>query len=78
MSDLDQLFKSKGYKAFMRKLLSFSITVLILGLLFTYKKWPGGLVMAEAGGGTLFIILILYIIEKLKSKDSEDNRDNPM
>jgi len=43
-----------------------------------YKKWPGGLVMAEAGGGSLFIILILYIIEKLKSKDSEDNRDNPM
>ena len=76
MSDLDQLFKSKGYKAFMKKLLCFSIPVLILGLLFMYMKWPGGEVMAEAGGGTLFIILILYIIEKVKYRDYEDNRDN--
>ena len=76
MSDLDQLFKSKGYKEFMKKLLYFSIPVLILGLLFMYMKWPGGEVMAEAGGGTLFIILILYVIEKVKGKDYEDNRDN--
>ena len=78
MSDLDQLFKSKGYKAFMKKLLYWSIPVLILGLLFMYMKWPGGMVMTEAGGGTLFILLLLYIIEKVKSKDSRDNRDNPM
>lgn len=76
MSDLDQLFKSKGYKAFMKKLLYWSIPVLILGLLFMYMKWPGGEVMAEAGGGTLFIVLILYIIEKVKYRDYEDNRDN--
>ena len=39
MSDLDQLFKSKGYKAFMRKLLSFSISVLIL-ILFSFLLVP--------------------------------------
>ena len=76
MSDLDQLFKSKGYKAFMKKRLYFSIPVLILGLLFMYMKWPGGDVMAKAGGGTLFIVLLLYIIEKIKGKNHEDNRDN--
>ena len=61
---------SAGYKAFMKKLLVYALIVFGLGIIFWVCKWPGGDVMIMAGGGTLIIWLVFFIIGKLVENNS--------
>jgi hypothetical protein len=65
MSNLRNLFQSAGYQAFMKKILWYSLIVIVLGFIFWLMHWPGGEIMLTAGGGCLIIWLVFFIIEKL-------------
>jgi len=67
MSSFRDLIATQGYKAFMRKILFYSITILIIGLLFLWRHWAGAETMILLGGGTFAIWLILFIIGKIVS-----------
>ena len=68
MSSISELFKSNGYKHFMRKLLLWSAIVFVFGILFLLMHQPGGNVMTIAGGGCLIAVMVLFIIEKIVTR----------
>ncbi len=49
----------------MKKILWYSLIVIVLGFIFWLMHWPGGEIMLTAGGGCLIIWLVFFIIEKL-------------
>ncbi len=69
MSSISELFKSNGYKHFMRKLLLWSAIVFVFGILFLLMHQPGGNVMTIAGGGCLIVVMVLFIIEKIVTRE---------
>ena len=73
MSKLVQLFKSKAYQQFMRKLFFYAIAIFILGILFLVMHWPGGDIMTIVGGGILIIWMFFFVLDKiiLKNNSSE-------
>ena len=70
MAGFKDFINSTGYKAFMKKLLIYALIVFVLGILFLLCKWPGGDVMIMAGGGTLIIWMVFFIIGKLVDNNS--------
>ena len=70
MASIKDLIHSAGYKAFMKKLLIYALIVFGLGIIFWVCKWPGGDVMIMAGGGTLIIWLVFFIIGKIADNNS--------
>ena len=70
MAGIKDLINSTGYKTFMKKLLVYALIVFGLGILFLVMKWPGGNVMTMAGGGTLIIWMVFFIIEMLTKNNS--------
>lgn len=69
MSSLNDLFKSNGYKHFMRKLLLWSVTIFVLGIVFLLMHLQGGNVMAMLGGGILIVVMVSFIIEKIVTRE---------
>ena len=69
MATLNDLFRSSGYKHFMRKLLLWSAIVFVFGILFLLMHQPGGNVMTIAGGGSLIVVMVLFIIEKIVTRE---------
>ena len=63
---LNDLFKSKGYKTFMKKLFWMAMAVTIVGLFFRIMHYSGNYEMLCAGVGTLIVIGILKVLEKVK------------
>lgn len=70
MAGIKDLINSTGYKAFMKKLLVYALIVFGLGILFLVCKWPGGDIMTIAGGGTLIVWMVFFIIEMLTKNNS--------
>lgn len=62
---LSELFKSEGYKPFMKKLLWMAIVVTIIGCILYFTKIKGGVIMLECGIGTLAVCGILYIVQMI-------------
>lgn len=71
MAGFRDLIASPGYKTFMRKMLFYSVMIIIVGLVFIWRHWPGGDTMTILGGGVFVTWLIFFIIEKIIS-----NQDN--
>ena len=71
MAGFRDLIASQGYKSFMRKIFIYSLIVLIVGLISLWRHWSGANTMIIAGGGSLAIWFIFFIIEKIIS-----NQDN--
>ncbi len=69
MANLNDLFKSNGYKHFMRKLLLWSAIVFVFGILFLLMHQPGGNVMTIAGGSCLIVVMVLFIIGKIVTRE---------
>ena len=69
MANLNDLFKSNGYKHFMRKLLLWSAIVFVFGILFLLMHQPGGNVMTIAGGSCLIVVMVLFIIGKIETRE---------
>ena len=65
MSNLRNLFSSQGYKSFMFKLLIMALIVFVFGIIFILCHWKGGDIMVKVGGGTLFVWLVFFILEKI-------------
>ena len=70
MASIKDLFHSAGYKAFMKKLLIWSLITFGLGILFLLCKWPGGDVMTMVGGAVLIFWMVFFIIGKLVENNS--------
>lgn len=70
MAGIKDLINSASYKAFMKKLLVYTLIVFGLGLVFMLCKWPGGNVMTQTGGSTLIVWMVLYIIGKIVNNNS--------
>ena len=70
MAGIKDLINSAGYKAFMKKLLVYALIVFVLGIIFLLCKLPGGSVMTMAGGGTLIVWLVFFVIEMLTKNNS--------
>ena len=69
MANLNDLFKSNGYKHFMRKLLLWSAIVFVFGILFLLMHQPGGNVMTIAGGSCLIVVMVLFIFGKIETRE---------
>ena len=69
MANLNDLFKSNGYKHFMKKLLCYSVIIFVLGILFLLMHWPGGNVMVITGGSCLIVVMVFFIIEKIVTRE---------
>ena len=65
MANLNDFFKSNGYKHFIKKLLFYSVIVFVLGILFLLMHWPGGNVMVITGGGCLIFVMVFFVIGKI-------------
>lgn len=70
MAGIKDLINSSSYKAFMKKLLVYALIVFGLGIIFLICKWPGGNVMTIAGGGTLIVWMVFFVIEMLTKNNS--------
>ena len=65
MSQFQQLFQSAAYHRFMKKIFWWSLCVLVVGIIFWFLHWTGGLTLVIVGGGCLIIRMIFFLIEKL-------------
>ena len=54
----------------MKKLLVYALIVFVLCIIFLLCKLPGGSVMTMAGGGTLIVWLVFFVIEMLTKNNS--------
>lgn len=62
---MNELFASKGYKAFMGKIYGIGGAVVIGGALFKIMHWPGANFMLIAGMGTEMVIFTLSAFEPM-------------
>jgi F0F1-type ATP synthase assembly protein I len=53
----------------MRKLLLWSAIVFVFGILFLLMHQPGGNVMTIAGGSCLIVVMVLFIIGKIVTRE---------
>jgi len=70
MASIKDLIHSAGYKAFMKKLLIYASIVFVLGIVFLLCKWPGGDIMIKAGGGSLVVWLVFFVVEMVMDNNS--------
>ena len=70
MAGIKEIIHSAGYKAFMKKLLVYALIAFVLGIVFMLCKWPGGNIMTIAGGGSLIVWMVFFIIGKLADNNS--------
>ena len=70
MAGIKDLINSTAYKAFMKKLLIWSLITFGLGIIFLLGKLPGGSVMTIVGGMTLIIWMVFFAIEMLTKNNS--------
>ena len=70
MASIKDFVHSAGYKAFMKKLLSYALIVFVLGIIFLLCKLPGGNIMTITGGSTLIVWMVFFIIGKLVENNS--------
>ena len=54
----------------MKKLLVYALIAFVLGIVFMLCKWPGGDIMTIAGGGTLIVWMVFFVIGKLADNNS--------
>lgn len=59
------LFKTEGYKNFIKKLLWIALAVLFIGVVFRLTHLNGGYIMILCSGGTLLIIGLLKLVEMI-------------
>ena len=67
MAGFRDLIATPGYKTFMRKMLFYSVIIIIIGLVFLLRQWSGAGTMIILGGGVFATWLIFFIIEKIIS-----------
>lgn len=67
MAGFRDLIATPGYKTFMRKMLFYSVIIIIIGLVFFWRQWSGAGTMIILGGGVFATWLIFFIIEKITS-----------
>ena len=53
----------------MKRLLWWSLSVFVLGILFLALKMPGGNIMTIVGGGCLTIRMVFFLFEKLVTRE---------
>ena len=70
MASIKDIIHAAGYKAFMKKLLIYASIVFVLGIVFLLCKWPGGDIMTTAGGSTLIVWAVFFIIGKIVDNNS--------
>ena len=70
MASIKDIINSTGYKAFMKKLLVYALIAFVSGIVFLLCKWPGGNIMTIAGGGTLIVWMVFFVIGKLADNNS--------
>lgn len=69
MSNLKNFIQSSTYQSFMKRLLMYSLIVLVIGVAFWLLRLPGANIMLIVSDGTLVIWLIFTLIEKLFFRD---------
>ena len=69
MANLNEFFKSNGYKHFMRRLLLYSAIVFVFGILFLLMHLQGGNIMVMLGGGCLIVVMVFFIIGKIVTRE---------
>ena len=69
MAGISDFIKSEVYQRFMKRLLWWSLSVFVLGILFLALKMPGGNIMTIVGGGCLTIRMVFFLFEKLVTRE---------
>lgn len=69
MSKLKDLIQSPIYQSFMKRLLLYSLIVLVIGVAFWFLRLPGAKIMLIVSGGALIIWLFFTLIATLFFRD---------
>ena len=69
MSKLKDLIQSSIYQSFMKRLLLYSLIVLVIGVAFWFLRLPGANIMLIVSGGALIFWLFFTLIATLFFRD---------
>ena len=69
MSNLKDFIQSSIYQSFMKRLLMYSLIVLVIGVAFWLLRLPGAKIILIVSDGALVIWLFFTLIEKMFFRD---------